>query len=397
MARRAAPPLRYGTLAVARRELRFWGRSRGERFLLLWLPLLIGGLVWWIFSAGQPRELPLVIVDEDASQFSRSAGRLVDAMPGVRVVARLGQRQEASSWLEARHAYGVLWIPAGSSAELARGRQVTLVLEHNAQFLTHASQVVREVQTAVAALSAAGVVQRLARGPQPAAAATTAQPIRVHRDTLDERGPDYEVFLAATLLPAVLQILIMVAGVSAVGRELRDGTAGGWLRRAGGSLVAALAGKLLPYLLLYLAFGALFILVFAGLRGSPIQGSVTGVLLGMALLVVASLAFGVLLVAATRNMRMGLSLAGFLAAPAFAYSGQAFPLVAMPAFAQAWASLLPLTYWLELYNRVWLAGSPLALTWAPLAMLALMSLLPLGIGAWLLARRGFLPEAWGSR
>ena len=69
----------------------------------------------------------------------------------------------------------------------------------------------------------------------------------------------------------------------------------------------------------------------------------------------------------------------------------------MPAFAQAWASLLPLTYWLELYNRVWLAGSPLALTWAPLAILALMSLLPLGIGAWLLARRGFLPEAWGSR
>ena len=43
------------------------------------------------------------------------------------------------------------------------------------------------------------------------------------------------------------------------------------------------------------------------------------VLLGMVLLVVASLAFGVLLVAATRNMRMGLSLAGFLAAPAFAY------------------------------------------------------------------------------
>ncbi|WP_431023819.1 ABC transporter permease [Halomonas sp. H5] len=397
MTRRDGRPPRYGTLAVARRELRFWGRSRGDRFLLLWLPLLIGGLVWWIFSAGQPRELPLVIVDEDASQFSRSAGRLMDAMPGVRVVARLEQRQAAQPWLEARRAYGVLWIPAGTSAELARGQQATLVLEHNAQFLTHASQVVREVQAAVAALSVAGVTQRLARGPQPAAAPATAQPIRVHRDTLDDRGPDYEVFLAATLLPAVLQILVMVAGVSAVGRELRDGTAVSWRHRAGGSLTAALVGKLLPYLLLYLALGALFILVFAGLRGSPIRGSVMVVLLGMALLVIASLAFGVLLVAATRNMRMGLSLAGFLAAPAFAYSGQAFPLVAMPAFAQAWASLLPLTYWLELYNRIWLAASPIALAWEPLAILALMGALPLGIGAWLLARRGFLPEAWGSR
>lgn len=389
--------LRPGLLAVTRRELRYLGASRGDAFLLLWLPLLIGGLVWWIFSAGQPRELPMVVVDRDASQLSRSLTRMVDAMPGVRVSARLDRLEEAHEALALRRAYGVLWIPSGFSSDLAAGRQATLVLEHNAQFLSHSSQVVREVQTVAAAFSAGAVGERLARGAEPARASVDAMPVRVHRDTLNNQGPDYEVFLAATLLPAVLQILAMVAGVSAIGRELRDGTAGGWLRRAGGSVPAAVCGKLLPYLALYLGLGALFLFVFSTLRGSRIQGSVGVVMLGMLLLVLASLSIGALLVALTRNMRMGLSLAGFLSAPAFAYSGQAFPLVAMPAFAQYWASLLPLTHWLELYNRVWLAGSPTSLVIGTLGALAVMVALPLAAGLFLLSRRAFLPQAWGSR
>lgn len=48
-----------------RRELRFLGKSGPELFAATALPLLLIGLMAWIFSAGVPRVLPIALVDQD--------------------------------------------------------------------------------------------------------------------------------------------------------------------------------------------------------------------------------------------------------------------------------------------------------------------------------------------
>ena len=52
--------------------------------------------------------------------------------------------------------------------------------------------------------------------------------------------------------------------------------------------------------------------------------------LGLLLLIAAYLGVGTLLIAATLTFRNALSIAAFITAPAFAFSGQGFPLLAMP-------------------------------------------------------------------
>ena len=61
---------------------------------------------------------------------------------------------------------------------------------------------------------------------------------------------NYEQFLAATLVPALIHILAMTAGAWSVGRELREHTLGEWLSPDGQSaslarVAAVLLGKLL--------------------------------------------------------------------------------------------------------------------------------------------------------
>ncbi|MEC7120165.1 MAG: ABC transporter permease [Pseudomonadota bacterium] len=388
-----------GFWAVVRRELRYLASQRGDRLLVLWLPLLLSGLVWWIFSTGVPRDLPVAVVDQDQSSLSQRFVQLVDAMPSVAVYAQQPDVMQADQALKRRQVYAVLVIPHGFAAQVGRGQSAPVILNHNAQYASHSGQISRDIQTAVVAMSSVIGSERLSRsrGVDAAVMASTVRPIQVHAAPLYRDVPDYELFLAATLLPALLNILIMIGAVSVIGRELRDATAGEWLQTAGGSVACALVAKLLPYCLLYSVWALVYVTWFRVWGESPIQTATWIVVLGALLLVTASMALGVLMIGLTLNLRMGLSLTGFYTAPAFAYSGQAFPLVAMPAFPQFWASILPLTHWLAIYNQGWLAGAPLRILSTPLWILGLMTVLPLVLGYLLIKRRAFNPTAWGAR
>lgn len=94
---------------------------------------------------------------------------------------------------------------------------------------------------------------------------------------------------------------------------------------------------------------------------------------------------------------MALSVGGFYSAPAFAYSGQAVPLIAMPEAAQYWASILPLTHWLQLYNQMWIAGAPLVEAFRPFLIIAFMTVIAIVPAYVLLKRNAFEPANWGNR
>lgn len=385
------------TLATAQRELQQWRSARSDRILLA-LPLILGLLVWWLFASGSPQSLPITVVDLDQSGHSRALVRLIDATPAVAIAHRTDNAAEAQQHLLTRYSYAVLIIPHDFSQHLNRGTGATLILQHNAQFATHSSQIVRAVRSVSTTYSAAARASLYSsQGVRPEQAIALAMPIQVEATALFNESMDYEQFLAATLIPALLQILIMVAVVSAIGRELRDGTAQQWLDHAQGQLVAAVVGKLLPYFIVFIGYGLAFLLWFAFSRGMHIEGSLAAVLLGLLLLVSASMALGVLLIALARNLRMALSLTGVYTAPAFAFAGQAYPLVAMPPAAQALASTLPLTHWLDIQNQQWLAGAPLSTAWPSLWILLFMTLVPLWLGLRLLQRSAFQQEQWGAR
>ena len=392
-------------IASLRREWRLLRSRPWDLAMITWAPALALMLLGWIFSAGLPARLPIVVWDQDHSSLSRQLVRMFEATPGLAVQSQVLNASEAQWALQSMTAYAVVQIPPDFARDVKRGGAGQVVLMHNAQLATHSSLIQRDVRQVVGPLSAGVEMRALAkRGTPHQVLQVRMEPVRTQLVSLFNVSTNYEQFLTAALVPALLHILAMTAGAWSVGRELRDRTLGEWAEEATdgppagwASMLAALVGKLaLPWLSLTLC-GLMMMLWLTVGRGWAVPGSLSWVGAGLAVLVAVSLAAGALIAAITLSLRTALSGAGLLSAPAFAFSGVGFPLLAMPASARGWAVSMPYTHYARLQIEQLQMGAPVVQSLPIVCSLLLATLIFLLLAAVGLCRGLKRPEKWGAR
>lgn len=383
-----------------RREAQRLLQSPWDLAMVTWVPLLAVLLMCWIFSAGLPRHLPVGVLDGDHSALSRQVVRMLDATPGLQVVQHYANTAEAERALRSVEVYAVVTLPRDFARTVKEGRTAQVTLLHNAQLGTHSGVLQRDVRAVVGTLSAGiEMAARNQRGEPAQAVRVGIEPIHTQLVALFNVSTNYEQFLGAALIPALLHILAMTAGAWAVGRELRDRTLGEWLGASSGVLRtgAALIGKLaLPWASLTLVA----LLALAGItwgRGWHPPGNLAWVAAGLALLMAVSVAAGAALAGSTRSLRTALSGTGFFAAPAFAFSGVAFPLAGMPASARAWAEAMPYTHYIRLQIEQLQMGAPLRSSASTVVALMAATAVLLAICTLALQLARNKPESWGGR
>jgi ABC-2 type transport system permease protein len=383
--------------AVLRRELRRIATRPREPLLLVVLPALALAFTWAIFSAGLPRELPVAVVDQDHSRLSRQLTRMIDTTPTIRVSERPADPKAAEELILSGRVYAYVLLPQGLERGVKRGQAEPVVAYTNAQLLVPASLVRRDLQAATSTLSAGIKLRRLrAAGATGASAAVRVEPVRADIHALFNPQLNYVSYLFVALFPTLLHVFVLLAAVNSVGSELREGTAGEWLATAGGSVPRAIAGKLLPSTLAFLALASAAMIALFGVIAVPMRGSLGLLLLGTVLFVLAYQAVGVSIVALSANLRLATSVAAFLASPAFAYAGITFPTMGMLAFARVWGALLPLTHYLKLLVDQSMKGAPPSVSAPPLiALLAFVVVAP--ALTWARLRRVLGdPRFWGK-
>ncbi len=383
-------------LAAFARELAFLRRSPWDLALAVLFPVLSIVLTIWIFSSGTPRHVPIAIVDEDASALSRLLARDISAVPGLRVAYRPANFREAMTLVRQGEAYAVVLIPRETERNVLRGRQAHVVAYANAMYALPAGNIARELQEIVAETSATAAVIVRGKHKTPFVEAL-AQTIPVSLDlvSLYNARTSYEPFLADALVPSLLQLLLVLATVSAFGRELRDGTAGEWLAAAGGNTAAAIAGKALPYFAAWCVYGCGSTLYLAARNGWA-YGLET-VLAGTVLFVAAYLGLSLAIVGICANLRVALSAGSIVSSPAFAYAGISFPQQAMVPFARWWSEATPLTWYLRLrVEQLQFHAAPAAATYE-LASLSAAACFGFGLGVLTLGSLARSPEAWYKR
>lgn len=394
------PSARGGFRASAQREWRLLRQRRWDLAMVSWVPVLAVALIWWIFSAGLPNQLPIAVLDQDHSSLSRQLVRLLQATPGLRVLETEVDTAQAAQSVRRGDVYAVLEIPRDFSQIIKRGEAAQVTLSHNAQLGTHSGLIQRDVRTAVATFSAGiEIAARNKRGASVVSARVAMEPLRTSAITLFNTALNYEQFLAAALIPAVLHILAMTAGAWAVGRELRDGTAEQWLA-PGASLtqvLAALAGKLLLPVVSLSLTGALGLAWVTWGRGWQPTGSLAWVVLALFVFMALSAALGALAAALFRSLRTALSATGFITAPAFAFSGVGFPLSAMPVLARWWAQAMPYTHYIRVQVEQLQMGAPLHYSVASVFWLTLATAGVALVCGLRLQRISNDPTAWGRR
>lgn len=370
------------------RELRRLRSNRADLALVTVLPLLMLVVMAWMFSASVMRDVPIAVVDLDHSSDSRLLLRMLDASPGVRIASQPAGMEEARAQLRRLEVFAVVLVPRDVTRQALRGRQGTVFSYYNATYMTTGQSAARDIGDAVSAWNARLLRERI--GLQVGPGKLRAAPIAVQSDILFNPARSYELFLLPLIFPAVLSLVLALAVAGSLGREIRDGTLPAWL---GQTPWSAIAGKVLPYVLLFSLYGALGAAYLAWLRGDGIAGSVVLLLLAQPLFYLATAAYALFFVGVTRDMGTALSAVGLSIGTALAFSSATFPVIDAPLFTRVWHLLLPLSAYIKLQTQQQFIGSPLVVSLWPLATLLLMILVAGGIGGWRLLAFARTPQA----
>jgi len=363
--------------ASFQRELQHLRRDRADLLLITVLPAVMLGLMAWLFAASVMRDIPIAIVDLDRSAESRQLARMLDASPGVSVASQPSSLAEAQSQLRRLDVFAVVLVPRDATRQALRGEQGTVFAYYNATYLTTGQSAVRDIVEAVSAWNVRLLGERI--GKQVGPAKLRAPPIAVQSDILHNPARSYELFLLPLLFPAILSLGLALAVAASLGREVRDGHLRDWL---GDTPWSAIAGKVVPYVLLFSVYGALGVLYLALLRGDGIAGSALLLMLGQPLFYLACAAVALLFVGLTRDMGTSLSAIGLSIGTALAFSGATFPVVDAPLFTRVWNLLLPLTAYVKVQTQQQFVGAPWSVSLWPLGTLLLMVAVAGGLGGW---------------
>ena len=336
-----------------------------------------------IFSAGLATRLPIAVLDLDGSDLSRTIIRTVDATPDTAVAVRAGDLAEGRGLILSGKVNGLLMLPQNLQRDVFAGRRPEVVFFYNTQTLTIGNLTARGVNAAVPNV-AAGIKLSLRseQGEPIELAQADLQPIPVQTHALFNPTLNYVYFLLTTLIPAVLQVVMVMTGAYSVGLDVETPHRLRILRALGGGLLPAMAGKILPYTVLFMLMLGFEDTVLVGMFGLPLHGHAWLLILAGLLFVTSCLLFGVLLAVFLKSTASAVSVGTLLTAPAFGYMGIGFPRLGMSTFAYDWGSLLPGTWYLIARVDQTIRGTPVDLSWKPILVLLVFVVGLAGLVAW---------------
>lgn len=115
-------------LYIWEQEFRTTFRDQGVLIFFVLVPLVYPLIYGLIYTNEVVREVPAVVVDASHSSLSREYLRKVDATPDIQIVANCSDMEEAKLALRDRLAYGIIYIPADFSSNIAQGKQTQVSL-----------------------------------------------------------------------------------------------------------------------------------------------------------------------------------------------------------------------------------------------------------------------------
>lgn len=352
---------RKGFTAVFVREVRRIFTIKDLFLICLIAPLAYGAVLSSVYYSHRVQKVAVGVVDDDRTQLARTFVRYADATENIRIAGRYADPEAATrAILEGRIA-GFLYIPRDFSSQIKQGQDAYSLLSIDASNFLLSNPVMQSLTEVAGTLSAGILTDHLRKtGAGGARARTVTQPVLLDARIVYNPQLNYShFFLPGLMLVIIQQVMLIGIGFSVVDEreELRGGE---MFLLAGRNYLALLLGKLLPYVMLNLVLGILFVFGVLPLYGIAAQGNVPGIILFMALFIGATSAFGFMLASCFRNVVMVYTVLMFYSMPTFLFSGFSWPAYALPLPVRLLSYLFPSTYSLESFRLMVLGGVPFA-------------------------------------
>lgn len=363
---------------ISERELRAF-LSRPIFFVCLVVaPILFLTLFTSMMNSGLPTKLPAAVVDEDNTHVSRAVVRILGSMQETDIVQRYSDFTSARKAMQRGEIYAIFRIPRGTTHAALTSRQPKISFYTNDSYYVAASLLMKDMRKLSELVGLAITRETLrARGVNERAIMPILQPIVIESHPLGNPYLNYSVVLSNLLVPGILMLLILLSTSYAMGIEWKRGRQKDLLNIAGGNVIVAVWGKLLPQTMLYTLLMWFVQAIFYMYLDFPCVCGMERMMLWGFLSVIASQGLGLFFYEIfVGEMRMAMSACSLWGVLSFSLAGFSFPISAMELPLQWMANLFPLHHYFLLYEAQALNGYPALYEWPSIAALIGFSILP---------------------
>ena len=337
---------------IATSKICIWG--------LVVAPIMALAFFTYMMHEGQPRKLPIAVVDLDNSAASRALIRQLDAFAKVDIKYKELSFSQANKLMEQGRIYAIMYIPNDFSKDAITGKQPKLEYYTNNTSLISGSLLYQDLKT-ISTLASASVTIKTAsaKGLHEEQIMSIASPITTDIHPLSNPYLNYSVYLSNLLIPATMQLIIIMLTVSCLGSEIKAKRGNFLLGLSGNSILKTIAGKLLPYTIVSLLMSLLCMSVLYGYLRFPLKNGFWPMFVNYLLMIVSAQSLGLILFGCFRNYRFALSIASLIGVITFSAMGMSFPVQAMDGVLQSLSYTYPMRFFLLIHADQALNGIPI--------------------------------------
>ncbi len=317
---------------------------------MVFVPLLSCLFFLSLLSEGLPIEVPTAVVDLDHSPMSRAMIRSLDAEQLVHITDDCESYNQAMQAVRTGRAFGFYVIPAHFQEDAIAGRKPTIDYYSNMSYFVPGTFSYKGYKT-IAVTAAAGMVSQTASsmGVNQSTISALIQPVVLDTNPVHNPWTNYSLYLTPSFSAGVLALMIVIITIFSITYEIKLNTSRRWLSTAGGSIIVAVTGKLLPQTVVFVTVGICMLAMLFGYSAFPLYCSVWVMILAMVLLVIACQAFGLLIASILPNPRMGMSVGALISILAFSLTGFSFPVQSMYGALAVFSYIIPVRWYYLIY------------------------------------------------
>lgn len=363
--------------------LREWTRMTSRRLYFgtyIVLPLFTLFFMATIFGNGQMENIPIGIVDQDNTATSRTIVRNLSAVPTFKVTRHFVNEAAAREAVQRKEIYGYLSIPPRFEQDAITGKDATLSYYYHYALLSVGGELMAAFETSLAPVALSPIaMQAVALGVSEQQIETFLLPVQASDHPIYNPSLDYSVYLSQPFFFVLFQVLILLVTVYSVGSEIKFRTGDNWLETAGGNMVTAIAGKLLPYTVIFSLIALLGNYVMFGMLHIPFHGSWLLMNAMTVLFVIATQALALFIFSLFPAVALIISIVSMVGSLGATLSGVTFPVPNMYPLVRDASYLFPVRHFTEITQTMLYSGGGFVYLWPSAVILCVFPLLALAM------------------
>ena len=291
------------TGAVMRREMHRLTHQPMYFVLMVVLPVVSFAFFALLFNKGAIRNIPIAVLDEDHTTLSRKVAQMIDDTPTAMVAYDIQSMDEGERLMREGKIIAIVQIPAFFEKNILSNSQTHLENYISGTNISVNGLLSKDIQTAVTTFTAGVQLQVLMKqGLTQRQAMAQLMPVRFDRHVLFNPHINYGYYLSPSFMPMMLMIFVVMVTIFSIGTELKHATAREWMAAGNGSVWAALLGKVLPITAIMFLISLVMLLINFKIVGTPLNGSLTVILIGTLLFILSYQSISVLIVSLLANL-----------------------------------------------------------------------------------------------